>query len=171
MCFRLCVLVQVVVMCACMNITVSDNSYIPSSWEMNFKSLGLSSLYNLYNVCLEKDANKSIEECLSTQMVVLLDQMVHRKNIPLTEGAGFIGKRNSLGKSVPALTEASLEASLPRNMDARQGLLDSLMLDKLSDFFKTHTLQVDLPSGRGLKSKWMLLHTEAFRSVFYVKLK
>jgi hypothetical protein len=97
-----------------------------------------------------------MEECLSTQIIILTDQMVHQKRVPLIEGVVLVGKQKGSGRSFSEeriLTEETLEASLPRNPDARQGILDNLMLEKLSDFFKTHRLQVDLPSGRAMKGK------------------
>lgn len=152
--FGLCVLVQAMVLCVYTNITMSDSSHMTSSWEMSLNSLGLSSLYKLYKKCLLKDANKSIEECLSTQIVILTDQMVHQKRIPVIEGVVLVGKEESSGRSFSEeriLTEETLEASLPRSLEARQGILDNLMLEKLSHFFKTHRLQVDLHSARAIK--------------------
>lgn len=155
MSFRLCILVPAVVLCAYTNITVSDGSHMTSSWEMSLNSLELSSLYKLYKKCLLRDA-KSVEECLSTQLVILVDQMVHQKRIPLIEGVVLVDKRRVLGDLFPAeriLTEETLEASLPRSVDARQGILYNLMLKKVSDFFNTHSLQVELHGGRAMKGK------------------
>jgi hypothetical protein len=156
MSFRLCVLIQAMALYVYINITVSDGSHMTSSWEMSLNSLGVSSLYKLYKKCLLKDANKSVEECLSTQIVVLMDQMVHQKRIPLIEGAVLVDNKKTSGRSFSEeriLTEESLEESLPRSADARQEILDNLMLEKLSEFFKTHNLQVELQSGRAMKGK------------------
>jgi hypothetical protein len=123
---------------------------------MSLNSLGVSSLYKLYKKCLLKEVNKSVEECLSTQIIILIDQMVHQKQIPLIEGVVLVDENKSSGRSFSEeriLTEEILEESLPRSADARQGILDNLMHEKLSEFFKTHTLQVDLHSGRAMKGK------------------
>jgi hypothetical protein len=82
--------------------------------------------------------------------------MVHQKRIPLIEGVVLVGKEKISGRSFSEeriLTEEILEASLPRNLEARQGILDKLMLENLSDFFKTHSLQVELHGGRAIKGK------------------
>jgi hypothetical protein len=146
------------VLCVYTNITVSDGSQM-TSWEMSLNSLGLPSLYKLYQKCSLKDANKSVEECLSTQLIILVEQMVHQKQIPLIEGVVLVDKKKSSGRAFSEeriLTEETLEESLPRSVDARQGILDKLMLEKLSDFFKTHSLQVQLLSGRAIKGKYLI---------------
>lgn len=156
MSFRLCVLVPAVVLCVYTNITLSDGSHMTSSREMSLNSLDLSSLYKLYKKCLLRDVDRSVEECLSTQLVILVDHMVHQKRIPLIEGVVLVDKRRVLGDLFPEeriLTEETLEASLPRSVDARQGILYNLMLKKVSDFFKTHSLQVELHGGRAMKGK------------------
>lgn len=155
MSFRLCVLVQVMVLCVYTNITASDGSHVTSSWEMSLNSLRLPSLYKLYKKCLLKDANKPVEECLSIQLLILVDQMVHQKRMTLIEGVA-LDRKNSSGRDFSEermLTEETLEESLPRSVDARQGILYNLILQKLSDFFKTHSLQVELHSGRAMKGK------------------
>lgn len=161
--FKLCVLVQVIVLCAYSNTTLADNNYT-SSWETNLNSLGLSPLYTLYNKCVDINVNRSIEECLSTQLVILLDEMLHQQRIPLIEGVHLVGKQQSSGRSSSEenpLTEQTLESLLPKSIDSRQEILDSLMLYKLFNFFKTHRLQVDLPSGRAARGNCTCLHTSA----------
>jgi hypothetical protein len=154
--FLLCVLVTVLVICVHTNVAVSDGSHVTSPWEMGLNSLGLSSLYEIYTKCLAKDGSKSVEECLSTQVVILTEQMVGQNRIPLMEGVVLVGNNQSSGRSLAedrVWTEENLEASLPRNQDARQGVLDRLMLQKLTDFITTHSLQVELHVGRKLKGK------------------
>jgi hypothetical protein len=72
------------------------------------------------------------------------------------EGVAIVGKQESSGRSLSEeriLTEEKLEASLPGNLQARQGVLDKLVLQKLSDFLTTHSLQVEVHVGRKLKGK------------------
>jgi hypothetical protein len=159
-----------IVLCAYTNITVSDNNYTASPWEMSLNSLELSPLYKLYNKCVGKDASKSIEECLSTQLVILLDQMLHQQRIPLTEGVQLVGEQKTSGRSFSEeqmFTEETLESLLPRSVDTRQGILDSLMLHKLLNFFKTHRLQIDLPDGRAARGNCTCLQMSAFLHMIY----
>jgi hypothetical protein len=84
--------------------------------------------------------------------------MVHERRIPLIEGVQFVGKNNSSGRSFSeehTLTEEILESFLPRNTDNRQGILDSLVLHKLLNFFETHRLEINLPGGRSARGNRM----------------
>ncbi|XP_069681131.1 uncharacterized protein [Periplaneta americana] len=153
-----CVLVQVIVLCASTviaNMDSSDFAQRESSWEFSLNSLGLSPLYKLYHKCMRKDATTTMEECLSTQVVVLMDQMVHKDRVPIVEGIEMVSKPKqsgrSFGQEAQPLTEETLEATLPRSLEARQETLDSLIVDRASNFFQSHTLHVDLPTGRGLR--------------------
>jgi hypothetical protein len=134
---------------------MSYDSYKTSSLENNINFLGRSPLYTLYNNCVEKDVGKSVEECLSTKVVILMDEMVHKERIPLLDGIQLVRKQKSLGSSMSEeekmLKKEPLEASLQRDVDTHQGILHKLVLHKLFDFFKTHRLEIGLPSSRTLQ--------------------
>ncbi|PSN43138.1 hypothetical protein C0J52_17068 [Blattella germanica] len=106
-----------------------------------------------------------LRSVLSVQMVVLMDQIGHKNAIPITDGIKFVEKPNSQGRSLSdneVLTEESLETSLPRSLGDRQSVLDGLMLNKMSSFLDSFTMNVNLPDARalrrgGLKMKKMLL--------------
>jgi hypothetical protein len=153
---RLCVLIQIIALCVDTMAAASEGSHVTSPRIIGLNFMGLSSLYKLYKQCLSRDASKSAEECLSTQIVILTDQMVHQNRIPLMDGVTLVGQQQSSGRSLSegrTLTEEEVEASLPRSLEARQGVLDRLMLQKLSDFLTTHSLQVEVHIGRKLKGK------------------
>jgi hypothetical protein len=119
---------------------------------MNF--LGLSPLYRLYSKCVGKDAGNTIDECLSTQVVVLMDEIVQKERIPLLDGIQLVRKQESMGRSISGeqiLKDEPLEAALPRDVDTRQGILNKLMRHKLFNFFKTHRLEIGLPSSRTVR--------------------
>ena len=136
-------------------------SYKTSSLENNITFLGRSPLYRLYNNCVGKDAGKSVEECLSTQVVVLMDEMIHKERIPLLDGIQLVRKQESLGRSISGeekvLKEEPLEASLQKDMDTRQGILYKLIRHKLFNFFKTYRLEIGLPSSRTLRGTCLLI--------------
>jgi hypothetical protein len=138
---------------------MSDNSDKTSSLEKNINFLGLSPLYRLYNNCVGKDASQSVEECLGTQVADLMDEMIYKKRIPLLDGIQLVRKEENFGRSISGekqmLQEQPLEASLQRDADTRQGFLDNLVLHKLFNFFKTHRLEIGLPSSRTLRGTCM----------------
>jgi hypothetical protein len=134
---------------------MAGDSYKTSSLEKSLNFLGLSPLYKLYNKCVGKEVSKSVQECLSTHVVILMDEMVHQKRIPLINGVQLVGREKSLGRSLSGeehmLTADTLEASLPRNLETRQGILDSLILNKLFNIFETHRLEIELPNSRTIR--------------------
>lgn len=141
---------------------MSNDSNKTSSLEKNTNFPGRFPLYRLYNKCVGKDASKSVEECLSTQIVVLMDEMVHTERIPLIDGIQLVRKQESFGRSISGeekvLEEESLEASLPRDVGTRQRIIDSLILHKMLDFFKTHTLEIGLPSSRTIRGTCLQIY-------------
>jgi Protein of unknown function (DUF1676). len=141
---------------------MSNDSNKTSYLEKNINFPGRPALYRLYNKCVEKDASKSVEECLSTQIVVLMDEMVHTERIPLIDGIQLVRKQESFGRSISGeeevLKEEALEASLPRDVDTRQIILDNFILHKMFDFFKTHTLEIGLPSSRTLRGMFLRIY-------------
>jgi methyl-accepting chemotaxis protein len=148
---------------------MSYDSYKTSSLENNITFLERSPLYTLYNNCVGKDTGKSVEECLSTQVVVLMDEMVHKERIPLLDGIQLVRKQKSLGRSMSGeeqtLKEEPLEASLQRDVDTRQGILVKLILHKLLNFFKTHRLGIGQPSSRTLQG--MCLQISIFTQLIW----
>jgi len=131
------------------------DNYKTSSLENNMSFLVRSPLYRLYSNCVGKDAGNSIEECLSTQVVVLMDEIVQKERIPLLDGIQLVRKQESLGRSISGeermLNEEPLEASLPRDVDTRLGILNKLIRHKLFNFFKTHRLEIGLPRSRTVR--------------------
>ena len=142
---------------------MSYDSYKTSSLENNMNFLGRSPLYRLYKNCVGKDAGNSIEECLSTQVVVLMDEIVQKERIPLLDGIQLVRKQESLGRSISGeeqmLEEEPVDASLQRDVHTRQGILNKLIRHKLFNFFKTHTLEIGLPSSRTLRGTCLQIST------------
>jgi len=70
------------------------------SLENNLSILGRSPLYRLYSNCVGKEAGNSIEECLSTQVAVLMEEIIQKERIPLLDGIQLVRKQESLGRSL-----------------------------------------------------------------------
>jgi hypothetical protein len=138
---------------------MSDNSNKTSSLEKNINFLGRSPLYRLYNNCVGKDAGRSAEDCLTAQVADLVDEMLHKERISLVDGIQLVRKEESSGRSISGekqmLPEEALEASLQRDVDTHEGFLDNPILHKLFNFFKTHRLEIELPSSRTLRGTCM----------------
>jgi hypothetical protein len=148
---------------------MSDDAYKTSSLENNVTFLGRSPLYRLYNSYVGKDAGKSVEECLSTEVAVLMNEMVHKERIPLLDGIQLVRKQEGFGRSMSGEEQMSKEelseASLQRDVDSRQGNLYNLILHKLFNFLKTHRLEIGLPSSRTLQGTCLQIST--FKQLIY----
>jgi hypothetical protein len=137
----------------------SYDSYKTSSLENKIHFLESSPLYRVYNNCVGKDAGKSIQECLSTQVADLMDEMIHKERIPLLDGIQLVRKEESLGRSISGenqmLQEQPLEDSLQTDVNTHEEFIDNPILHKLFNFFKTHRLEIGLPSSRTLRGTCM----------------
>ena len=161
MCLRSCL--RVFICSVLVNLVFSydheANSVTNDVYDKFLKHFGLLPLRKLYQKCIVKDT--TLEECISVQTVLLLDQVVHKNVVPVYQGIQMVAKNTSFGRSLSMdiLTEEKLEASLPRSFDARQTVLDRLMIDKFISFINTHTMNIDLPDARGLRGQGKLLTT------------
>ncbi|XP_069679305.1 uncharacterized protein Osi8 [Periplaneta americana] len=122
--------------------TDNDDASISSLFGTDFRFL-----YRMYNDCAEKD----LSSCLKTKLVTAMDRASRsQSDLKVFEGVSFIrdpsaGSDDSVeGKP---LTEAELEASLPRGLQDKENLLDGLIMEKILGFFKSHTLQFKLPTA------------------------
>ncbi|KAF5290243.1 hypothetical protein FQA39_LY14797 [Lamprigera yunnana] len=113
--------------------------------------------YKVYKECAS-----DLLPCLKLKLVSAMDRaMKADSEVPILEGVKFVKNSNALPE--PPKTEAEIEASLPRGLD-RDNALNSLIFEKVANFFDTHSLQVKFPSasdiqrsfsdeGRGKKKK------------------
>jgi len=105
---------------------------------------GLRLLRNTYEKC---EASGELVPCLKTKFVKLADRALKISNIPLFEGVTVIQNEDVGARafSVPDFQEESL----PQEATARDDVLDDLLIDRVSRFFKTHSLQFSLPNLLG----------------------
>jgi hypothetical protein len=104
-------------------------------------------LFRIYNDCSQKD----MSSCLKMKLVTALDRASKsRSDLNVFEGVTFARDPSAISdesvKGKP-ISEAELEASLPRGLQDKEELLDGLIIEKILEFFKSHTLQFKLPSA------------------------
>ncbi|GLV32670.1 Osiris 8 [Carabus blaptoides fortunei] len=131
--YRKCVIIAffaVVALSSARSTTSSQTNAIPQETaradESSFAS-DLRFLYKIYQECSVTD----LSTCLKLKLVTAMDRA--SRSFPVVQ------------------SEAEIEASLPRALNDREDALNSLILDKIFDFFQTHTLQVKLPSAADLQ--------------------
>lgn len=99
-------------------------------------------LYKTYQKCSKSD----MSVCLKLKLVNVLDNAARSmKNIELIQGVKFVTpdeQRNEINVQPPVQTEEELMRTLPRSLEGKESALTSLIWDKVSTFFQTHTIQV-----------------------------
>lgn len=96
-------------------------------------------MYKVYQECAATD----LSSCLKLKLVAAMDRAAKAyPQLTLFEGVSFV-KEGDAKPEASTTSEADIEASLPRSLDEKDQALNSLIADKVSNFFQTHTLQVN----------------------------
>lgn len=102
-------------------------------------------IFKTYQKCSKSD----MSVCLKLKLVNVLDNASRSiKNIELIQGVKFVTaatseeQRNEINNVTPVQSEDELMRSLPRSLEGKESALTSLIWDKVSTFFQTHTIQV-----------------------------
>jgi len=104
-------------------------------------------MYKVYQEC----AATELSSCLKLKLIAAMDRAARSFNqIPIVDGVAFVKESNIVEDSTP-VTEADLEAQLPRALAEKDSALNNLIFQKLGQFFESHTLQVKFPSASELQ--------------------
>jgi hypothetical protein len=68
------------------------------------------------------------------------------KSIPLVDGMELVKKGDEDGRELSEPLVEVDEASLPTDPEKRQETLDDLLIDRVSRFVRSHTLQFSVPT-------------------------
>lgn len=100
----------------------------------------LSMVYRLYQQC----AAENLSVCLKVKLLTGLEKVQRSaKKLKIMEGIQFVKADDSEEPTKPLLTEAELEANLPRALDAKEQVLTNLIVKNIAGFLQRHTLQVE----------------------------
>lgn len=117
----------------------------------------LDYVYRTYQDCSSGDYSV----CLKLKLVSALDGAARSmKNVEIFEGIQFVGldKETQRARSKAAMSEDEILATLPRSVEGRESMLTSMIWNKLSSFFQSHTVQVRLgPNYSCTKTTYLLL--------------
>lgn len=96
-------------------------------------------MYKVYQECAATD----LSSCLKLKLISAMDRVAKAyTEVPLFEGVSFV--KSSATTEEPVKSEAEIEASLPRALTEKEDALNTLIADKIFNFFESHTLQVKL---------------------------
>lgn len=107
-------------------------------------------MYKIYQECSAAD----LSSCLKLKLITAMDRAARSfSDIDLLDGVTFVtdqNKANEVEQAAPR-SEAEIEATLPRSLNERENTLNSLIMEKVANFFDSHSLQVKLrPHARGI---------------------
>lgn len=124
--------------------SLAENEDVPTS----FLGTDFRFLFRIYNDCSQRD----MSSCLKMKLVTALDRALKsRSDLKVFEGVAFTRDPSAISDTSVngnPISEAELEASLPRGLQDKEDLLDGLIMDKILAFFKNHVLQFKLPSAQ-----------------------
>ncbi|KAF4523428.1 hypothetical protein B566_EDAN007900 [Ephemera danica] len=129
-------------------------------------SANMKFMFNIYSQCAAREGG--VMPCLKMRAINFFDRVSKLDNIPLADSVTLV-RLPVAGedRTSRALSESELEATLPQDAEQRDSTLSNLLLDRVSRFFSTHTVQVSLPQvsegelarsleeGRGKMKKMM----------------
>lgn len=135
--FHRCIIIAIIAASACARTTS-----VPEETARSDDSSGyfgdLKYVYRVYKECAATD----LSSCLKLKLVSALDRAARAySDVSLFEGVSFVKDPKATAIN-EVKTEAELETTLPRSLTEKDEALNHLILDKVTNFFETHTLQV-----------------------------
>ncbi|XP_062540344.1 uncharacterized protein LOC134208371 [Armigeres subalbatus] len=120
----------------------------------DYQSQGLRAIGRVYDECSKAEAGFS--PCLKKRAITFIDRLSRVEALTVGDVKIVRNERAATVESKP-LTEAELEQSLPRGLEARDEALTNILLEKIAGVFSSRTIQISLPKlssdelGRGLE--------------------
>ncbi|CAG9817463.1 unnamed protein product [Phaedon cochleariae] len=114
----------------------------------SFDNAGVRVALKIYDDCSKADG---FTPCLKKKAITFLDRLGRMDKFSLAEGV-VVSKASDSPKEGPVITEETLEQTLPRAADAKDEALSNLLLEKVTNFIGSRSVEVSLPkiSGREL---------------------
>ncbi|XP_034251927.1 uncharacterized protein LOC117651730 [Thrips palmi] len=97
--------------------------------------------------------------CLKGKALTFMDRAARKDSLALPGGLALVRTAGDAGAATAPVTDADLEASLPRELGQRDAKLDQMLLDRVLGFVQTHALRFNLAEQgeeRGIKKKDLL---------------
>ncbi|XP_032523337.1 uncharacterized protein LOC116774713 [Danaus plexippus] len=107
------------------------------------EDFGMKYVLRIYEDCQQSDG---VIPCLKKKAILFFDRAARMESIPLIDGVDIV--RASDMEVVP-VSENDIEASLPRNYESKDGMLSSMLWDRVAAFANSRTVQLSLPKMSG----------------------
>ncbi|XP_046384530.1 uncharacterized protein LOC124154692 [Ischnura elegans] len=99
---------------------------------------------------VQQCGSKDLLYCLKMRALTFVDGALRAPgDVPLVDGVTLVrsGAEDASSRAGRALTEAELEASLPRAPEERDSTVETLLVDRVARFLNSHTLQLKFPES------------------------
>lgn len=107
----------------------------------SYDNVGVRIALRVYDECSKADG---FTPCLKKKAITFLTRLSRMDKITLGEGINVV-KAEDEAIQENTITEDQLEKTLPRSGDARDAALDEMLMEKLTSFISSRTLQITLP--------------------------
>ncbi|KAJ4450983.1 hypothetical protein ANN_02418 [Periplaneta americana] len=107
---------------------------------------GVERAYRFLQSCGDKDMSL----CVKMRALTFVDRALRRPgDVDIVDGVSLVRTQDGMDVSRElngrALSEAELDASLPKNADERDAQVETLLVDRVAKFLQSHTLQLKVP--------------------------
>lgn len=145
---------------ACSLSTISASTEnISSASSSSFQNAGTRTVLRIYDECSRTDGG--FVPCLKKKAISFIDRISYIDSITVADGIKVVRLPVSAGSVPPYVrpltSENELESTVSRSGEDRDTKLSNMLIERLSNFFNGHTLQVSFPKltsdeiGRGLE--------------------
>lgn len=108
--------------------------------QESFESTGIRLALKIYDDCSK---SSGFSPCLKKKAITFLDRLSRMDHFSLAEGVMVTKSTQTTPETT--LTEEQLENTLPRASDAQDEALTNILLDKVSKFVGSRTIEVTIP--------------------------
>lgn len=117
---------------------------VSNAQESDFER-GFNLMYKTYKNC---EASGDVVPCLKVKALKLADRALKINTIPIFDGLNVVRNEEADARSM-GVAEFD-ENALPVNAQEKENTLDNMIVDRVSRFLKTHSLQFSLPAMLGI---------------------
>lgn len=109
------------------------------------ENVGVRAVLRVYDECSKA---QGFGACLKKKAFVFVDRLARMEKISVADGVSVV-RANDAPPSQKPMSDDELEKNLPRSLEARDAALSSMLLDKVSSYVSSRTLQITMPEITG----------------------
>jgi hypothetical protein len=130
---------------------------------------GIETTYRFLQSC----GDKEMSLCLKMRALTFVDRALRKPgDLELVDGVSLVRTQDGVDFSRElngrTLSEAELDASLPKNADERDAQVETLLVDRVAKFLQSHTLQLKVPDSTISEVRRTLDEGKCFISSFRI---